>query len=119
MRIRPRRLSESPSRRIDSQTERSEGFGAQMEWLIETDLQSLLLQPIRTTKGTHFDARGNKSFRPRSGIASHRVKSDYLQSNIRHFGAIYQFTEALSARMFKYRGTTHKSIQTNEICVTL
>ena len=38
------------------------------------DLRFLLLQPIRPTKGTHFDPRGNRSFHPRSGIAFHRSK---------------------------------------------
>ena len=38
------------------------------------DLWFLLLQPIRPTKGTHFDPRGNRSFHPRSGIAFHQSK---------------------------------------------
>ena len=58
------------------------------------DLRFLLLQPIRPTKGTHFDPRGNRSFHPRSGIAFHRSKGGiYTQHTsvyLRHFGAMHR-----------------------------
>ena len=70
------------------------------------DLRFLLLQPFRSTKGTHFDPRGNISFPDRYRLPSNQGRHLHTAYII-----LVQCIEACTGQKVKYRERTYKSMR--------